>query len=66
MVVTKCAYLVLNSIEICYHNYMSCGQCLPFVDLCVDLGINVDSKLSFVQHILNVVPKAKARYSFNI
>ena len=45
---------------------MSCGQCLPFVDLCVDLGINVDSKLSFVQHILNVVPKAKARYSFNI
>ena len=39
------------------------GQCLPFVDSCVDLGINVDSKLSFVQHISNVVSKAKARCS---
>ena len=36
---------------------------LPFVDSCVDLGINVDSKLSFVQHISNVVSKAKARCS---
>ena len=39
---------------------MLCGQCLPFVDSCVDLGINVDSKLSFVQNISNVVSKAKA------
>ena len=39
------------------------GQCLPFVDSCVDLGINVDSKLSFVQHISNVVSKAKSRCS---
>ena len=42
---------------------MLCGQWLPFVDSCVDLGINVDSKLSFVQHISNVVSKAKARCS---
>ena len=42
---------------------MLCGQCLPFVDSCVDLGINVDSKLSFVQHISNAVSKAKARSS---
>ena len=40
---------------------MLCEQCLPFVDSCVDLGINVDSKLSFVQHISNVVSKAKAK-----
>ena len=60
---TKCACLVLNSVEKCYHNYMLCGQCLPFVDSCVDLGINEDSKLSFVQHISNVVSKAKARCS---
>ena len=39
---------------------MLCGQCLPVIDSCVDLGINVDSKLSFVQHISNVVSKAKA------
>ena len=39
------------------------GQCLPFVDSCVDLGVNVDSKLSFVQHISNVVSKAKAKCS---
>ena len=60
---TKCACLVLNSIEKCYHNYMLCGQCLLFVDKCVDLGINLDSKLSFVQHISNVVSKAKVRCS---
>ena len=61
--VTKCACLVLNSFEKCYHNYMLWGQCLPFVGSCIDLGINVDSKLSFVQNISNVVSKAKARYS---
>ena len=61
--VTKSARLVLNSVEQCYHNYMLCVQCLPFVDSCVDLGINVDSKLSFVQHISNVASKAKAKCS---
>ena len=64
--VTKCACLVLNSVEKCYHNYMLCGQCLPFVDSCVDLGINVNSKLSLVQHISNVVSKAKARCSLTL
>ena len=58
-----CACLALNSVEKCYHNYMLCGQYLPFVDSCVDLGIYVDSKLSFVQHISNVVSKAKAKCS---
>ena len=42
---------------------MLCGQCLSFVDSCVDLGININSKLSLVQHILNVVSKAKTRCS---
>ena len=45
--VIKRAYPVLNSVEKCFHNYMLCGPCLPFVDSGVDLGINVDSKLSF-------------------
>ena len=43
---------------------MLCGQSLPFVDQCVDLGMNTDNKLSFVQRISNFVFKAKARYSF--
>ena len=42
---------------------MVCGQYIPFVDSCVDLGIKIDSKLSFVQHISNVVSKAKASCS---
>ena len=42
---------------------MLCGQCLPFLDSCVDPGINVGSKLSFIQHISNVFSKAKARCS---
>ena len=42
---------------------MLCGQYLQFVDSCVDPGINVDSKLSFVQQISNVVSKAKAKCS---
>ena len=42
---------------------MLSGQCLPIVDSCVDLGINVNSKLSFVQHISSVVSNAKARCS---
>ena len=63
IVITKYACLVLNSVEKCYHNYMLHRQCIPFVDSCVDLGINVNSKLSFAQHISNVVSKAKARCS---
>ena len=59
--VTKCACLVLNSVEKCFHNYMLCGQCVTFLDSCVDLVINVDSKLSSVQHISNVVSKANKR-----
>ena len=61
--VTKCACLVLNSVEKFCHNYMLCGQCLPFADSCVDLGIKVNSKLSSVQHISNFVSKAKERCS---
>ena len=63
---TKCAYLVLNSVEKCFHNYMLCGPCLPFVNSGVDLGISVDSKLSFVEHISNVVSIAKARCSLTL
>ena len=59
----KVACLVLNRVEKCYHNYILCEQCLPFVILWVDLGINVDSKLLFVQLISIVVSIAKARCS---
>jgi len=43
--------------------YLLCGDVLPSVLECKDLGITVDSTLSFTGHICNIVAKAKLRSS---
>ena len=43
--------------------YLLCGDVLPSVMECRDLGITVDSTLSFTGHICNIVAKAKQRSS---
>jgi len=43
--------------------YLLCGNVLPSVQECRDLGVSVDHTLCFTGHICNIVAKAKQRSS---
>ena len=44
------------------YKYEVASQSIHIAEHCVDLDIVIDGGLSFVQHISNVLPRAKARY----
>jgi len=58
----KCQHMRVTLRKIDFpQTYLLCGDVLPSVLECKDLGITVDSTLSFTGHICNIVAKAKLR-----